>query len=188
MRIGIDIDDTIAMTYEGLIPKLMKHFHVKKVDYGKGELYSDILGITSEQFSEYTKIYCEDDILKLEVKAYCKEVLDRLKKLNHEIILITARDEKTFHKPKNVTQMWLEENQIPYDKLIVSAKNKSKVCKKENIDIFIDDNIANCIAVKQLGIIVYLMDSKTNQRKVNLNRVIHWLELEKLVKEVDHGR
>lgn len=48
MRIGIDIDDTIAKTYECLIPKLMAYFGVKELNYENGELYSYILGITTQ--------------------------------------------------------------------------------------------------------------------------------------------
>lgn len=50
-----------------------------------------------------------------------------------------ARNEKIFDEIEKINKKWLEENQIPYNKLIISADDKSKVCQKENIDIFIDD-------------------------------------------------
>ena len=49
-------------------------------------------------------------------------------------------------------------------------------------------NITNYLSVKQLGILICLMDSKVNQRKGDINRVFNWLELENLIREVDYGR
>ncbi len=48
--------------------------------------------------------------------------------------------------------MWLKKNNIYYDKLIVNVRKKGEICKQEKIDLFIDDNISNCLDVTKYGI------------------------------------
>ena len=39
-----------------------------------------------------------------------------------------------------------------YDKLIVNAREKAPVCKDEKIDLFIDDQLNNCLDIAKIGI------------------------------------
>lgn len=62
--------------------------------------------------------------------------------------------------------------------------DKAKVCKIEKIDLFIDDSIANCNKVNELGIETILFSSKSNiNDRTNLYRVDSWKDIYEKVKE-----
>lgn len=186
MKIGIDIDDTIATTFEDMTPSVLADFHLKKEDinYKSGGYYPDVLGLSSDVFHTWARENYDTIIPNIGVKRNCKEVLEYLKEQGLEIILITARSNLCFSNPEKTTKTWLYKNKIPYSKLIVSANDKKQICKEEGIHIFIDDSIETCTKVAELGINVYVMNSKLNQfSKTNLKRVSNWLEIKKLIKE-----
>lgn len=183
MRIGIDIDDTIATTFEDILPHMLEYFQLSEdeLHYEIGGYYQNILGVSDLEFFQYTKKYYDRLVPEVGVKPNCKEVLDRLKAKGHEIILITARSKDTFQNPEEVTLAWLKRHEIPYDKLMISALNKKQICKQENVQVFIDDSIRNCKEVSTLGIPVYLMDSTMNQQESSSTRVYDWLSIENLL-------
>lgn len=186
MRIGLDIDDTISKTWEVLLPSFLEHYHLKVEGLNKdASHYSEFLGIEKDEYYKFMLENFSTLVSKAEVKPNCKEVLKRLKEKGNEIILITVRDEKMFKDPEKNTEEWLKRMQIPYDKLFCGVRDKFEICKNENIDVFIDDSIENCIAVSKLGITVFLMDSVVNQRGVNFKRVFDWLEIEKSLQELE---
>ena len=61
-----------------------------------------------------------------------------------------------------------------YDKLIVGIEEKGAVCKDENIDIFIDDNLRNCASVEKENIDVWLFDNCFNRDDNHFDRVYNW--------------
>ena len=61
-----------------------------------------------------------------------------------------------------MTTDWLKKENIPYDKLIIEARDKAKVALEEKINIFLDDDITNCQNVAKLNIKTFIMDNKTN--------------------------
>lgn len=63
--------------------------------------------------------------------------------------------------------------------------DKAKVCKNEKIDLFIDDSIANCSKVKELGIETILFNSKSNiEDKNSFYRVNEWKEIYEKIKNI----
>ena len=82
----------------------------------------------------------------------------------------------------------MKDNNINYDKLICSF-DKDKVCKNENIDLFIDDSIENCNKVSKLGIETLLFTSKSNMSsETNLNRVYSWEDIYNFVSNYDKNK
>ncbi len=71
---------------------------------------------------------------------------------------------------------WLDKNNIEYDKLIVNAREKGMVCKNENIDLFIDDQLNNCLDVLKEGIKVIRISNEicSNEDIVDLN---NWIKI-----------
>jgi len=74
-------------------------------------------------------------------------VIHNLKELGHTIIIITARTDEFHDNPYRQSKEWLEKNNIEYDKLVVNARDKGMACIEEKIDLYIDDNLNNCIRV-----------------------------------------
>ena len=68
---------------------------------------------------------------------------------------------------------------IPYDKLIINASDKLKVCKEYGIDIFIEDSYDTCKELQENGIKSYLMTTKMNENidTGDIERVSCWDEI-----------
>ena len=66
-------------------------------------------------------------------------VYNLLKKKGHEFIVITARGGMVNEMKDDAIRMF-KENNIEFDKCYWAVKDKLEICKKENIDIMIDDD------------------------------------------------
>jgi len=123
-------------------------------------------------------MYYEDVVKKVQVKNGVVEVLNKLKEKNDNIYLITARYEMQNSNIEKETLEWLKNNKIPFDRLIMNARDKKSICEEYNIDVFIDDSYANCKSVSELNNKVYLMTSNTNKKidvsNDNIERLENW--------------
>ncbi len=182
MRLGIDIDDTITDTNEALI----KEAFIYNDEIGKKlidrDAYSfmEMFDWTYDEYLTFLKLAVDKVMPNLDVKPHVKEVIDHLKE-NNEIYFITAR--KMVDKPYETTKNWLDRHGIYYDKIIVQAISKGQVCKENGIDIFLDDNIANCLSVAQENIETLIFDTIYNRDDHYFKRIKDWLEFEKYVND-----
>lgn len=172
MNYGIDIDDTISDSASMYI----KYGHNYTKNILKRDTMNKLEGVTShhyleeifewnkEELKEFLEIYYEYVIKNVEVKNGVVEVLNKIKEKNDNIYLITARYEMPNSNIEKETLEWLKNNEIPFDELIMNARNKKSICEKYNIDVFIDDSYVNCKCVSELNNKVYLMTSNTNQK------------------------
>lgn len=136
-----------------------------------------------ERELEFAKKYYDKVIPNTPFKPKVAEYIDKIKALGHEIIVITARDKTLYTDEYKTTIEELKNNNIHCDKLICDF-DKAKVCKIEKIDLFIDDSIANCKKVNELGIETILFSSKGNiNDKTDLYRVDSWKNIYEKVKE-----
>ena len=71
------------------------------------------------------------------------EVIDMLKKQGHELIIITARGQ-IIEEMKPVAEERFKEKNLVFDKYYWAIEDKLEICKKENIDIMIDDYYKTC--------------------------------------------
>lgn len=179
MRIGIDIDDVITNTSETMEEYIMKHENSKKI---KEHMVEIMKGNPSEpeivQFctENYIKVFKETT-----VKQDASEVIKRLLNKQNEIYLITARGENLdfFKGSEEITIRFLEENDISYNKIIFNSTDKASLCKDNNIDLMIDDSVAHCEAIRNVGIKTILFTSSVNKNiDTTVERVDNWLELE----------
>lgn len=177
MIIGIDIDNTICSTDEIIDIKIDKY--IKEKGMSRDEFFSD---------SKYMDEFYEEKILEIIAEDPVKDdflgVLNRLR-VNNEIIIVTARNEKFvkgFQNMRRATKEWLEKNSIYYDKYFDDAykEGKVKVCKDENIDIIIDDDINNYLAFKEHGVNTLLFDDKGKYLDI-VDRVGSWKEVEEIL-------
>ena len=79
--------------------------------------------------------------------------------------------------------MWLKQKNINFDKLIVGATDKRKICLENEIDVFIDDNVEFCNSVLTTKAKVLMFDSPCNQNETELKRVYSWDEIYKEIKK-----
>lgn len=177
MKIGIDIDNTICSTDELLEKKIDDY--IKEKGMSQKEFFSDIKYMSDFYEEKLLEVVFED-----QVKDGFLDVLNKLK-INNEIIIVTARNEKlskSFQNMRKATLEWLEKNNIYYDKYYDDAykEGKVRVCKKEGIDIIIDDDINNYLAFKDSGIKTLLFDDKGKYLDI-VDRVGSWREVEDIL-------
>lgn len=165
MRIGIDIDDTMTFIKDDLLEAaclydktlgnngipVEDHYYIgKRFNWNKDE-YRYFMG-------EVRKAV----VMNAKLRPGLIEILTKLRELGHKIIIITARTNYYYKDPYNMTIDWLKKENIPYDKLILGSINKKKDCINEKIDIFLDDDINNCLKVNETGIKTFIMDNVDN--------------------------
>ena len=165
MRIGIDIDDTMTFIKDDLLEAaclydktlgnngipVEDHYYIgKRFNWNKDE-YRYFMG-------EVRK----DVVMNAKLRPGLIEILTKLRELGHKIIIITARTNYYYKDPYNMTIEWLKKENIPYDKLILGSINKKKDCINEKIDIFLDDDINNCLKVNETGIKTFIIDNVDN--------------------------
>lgn len=173
MKIGIDIDNTICSTDVVIDIKIKEY--IKEHGMSQEEFFGDNANIEKFYEEKIIEVISEDPI-----KPYFLEVLKKLKD-NNEIIIVTARNEtfvKTSQSMRKATMDWLAKNNIYYDKYFDDAykEGKVKVCKDENIDIIIDDDINNYLAFKEHGVNTLLFDDKCKYLDI-VDRVGSWEEV-----------
>lgn len=177
MKIGIDIDNTICSTDEVIDIKIKEY--IKEHGMSQEEFFGDSSNMDKFYKEKILEVIAEDP-----VKDDFLRVLNKLK-VNNEIIIVTARNEKFVkisQSMRQATKDWLEKNNIYYDKYYDDAykEGKVRVCKKEGIDIIIDDDINNYLAFKDSGIKTLLFDDKGKYLDI-VDRVGSWREVEDIL-------
>jgi len=190
MNIGIDIDDTISDTYALAVPyarefvknelnREIKEDFTGSIDH---HYIKNAFGLSNEEDTAFWDKFFLKIVTSAEPKDFAVEVISKLKESGNRIVIITARYGENAYE---ISEKWLKNNGIKYDKLIVKAKDKATVAKEENIDLFIDDSILNCESVSDVGIKSFLFSSKANQYYdiKKAQRVESWSEVYKKIKE-----
>ena len=187
MNIGIDIDDTITEVEEELenaayeyAIKLGKNIKDAGNNFedtkNNGDIYRDKFQFSYEELKYFLKDIQEEIINRAKPRVNAAKIINKLKEEGHKIVIITARDSEFHDDPYILSKNWLDKNNIEYDKLIVNAREKGKVCRNEGIDLFIDDKLGNCLDVLKEGIKVIRFSNEdcSNMNIVNLN---NWIEI-----------
>lgn len=191
MNIGIDIDNVISNFNEALKEEFLKHDkELRNTGIVNPNLYMT-KGMFDWSEDEIWGFYLEniERIAKsLEVKQGAKEYIDKLKEDGHMIVIITGRDNGDYADPWNITENWLKQKEIKYDKLIITdayrnnKHAKTEKCFENNIDIMIDDSIHNCMDCMENNITTLLMDTPYNRAEKDMIRVNNWKEIYEFIK------
>lgn len=187
MNIGIDIDDTIANTYDVLF-NYAQNYTINDIGKEIKDVNRNIIthmyctnfhNWNKEEDKEFLDKYYEKTVLKVQPKMYAVENIKRLKESGDKIYLITARFLSDKFDVEKLTKDWLEKYGIPYDKLILNSQNKVIAAKENDIDIFVDDSIKNCTEMAHVGIKTYMMDTIINKdfESEDIERVYSWPHL-----------
>ena len=176
MNIGIDIDNTITEVQDQL-NKAAYDYAIKlgknienadnPLEYIKNnrDTYRKKFQFSYEELKYFLQNIQEEITNKAKPRDNAVEVINRLKKEGHKIIIITARDSEFHDDPYLLSKNWLDKNNIKYDQIIVNAREKGMVCKDENIDLFIDDQLNNCLDVLKEGIKVIRISNELCDNK-----------------------
>lgn len=193
MVIGLDIDDTITNTLEVLfayaekfiIEDLKREIDIKRIDNMANIEYIQAMhGWNREDELKFFKKYFNTLIEETTPFYFAVQTINKLKEEGHEIVLITARFDELlddgYFDAKEVTKKWLNKHGIKYDKLIVNAQNKGEIAEENNVDVFVDDSLKNCLSVASKGIKTFIMDNRynTNINSKDVTRVYSWPHLE----------
>lgn len=175
MRIGIDIDDTICDTWEYVKPLFKQNFNLDDLELEKNN-YSRVLNCTLEEYYDFYKKNIDPIMLDIPIKKDAAKYINKLKKDGHEIYFITARGDFDMLNPYEKTKIYLEKNNIKYDKLLTNSLEKDKAVLKNKIDIFIDDSIKHCMSISKLGIPVLMFETSYN-KQTEFRKVKSWKEI-----------
>lgn len=193
MNIGIDIDNTITEIQEELnnaaykyAIKLGKNIKDAKNPWedikNNGDTYKKKFQFSYEELKYFLKNIQEEITNKAKPRVNAVEIINRLKKEGHKIIIITARDSEFHDDPYKLSKTWLDKNKIEYDKLIVNAREKGTICKNENIDLLIDDQLNNCLDVKKEGIQAIRI-TEDDKKDTDVTSLKNWKEIYDFMKE-----
>lgn len=183
MRIGIDIDGVILNTeneirYKAELYDLLE-LHKNGVVNHKGFVEAERYGWTEEELKRFRREYLMQVTKDAQLMPGAKEVLDLLKKDGHELIIITARG-ITLKESEQVALQKLKEYNLSFDKYNWAVEDKLEVCKKQNIDVMIDDRASICKSVSDNKIrTLYFRDVNREKLAENkyLKEVNNWGEI-----------
>lgn len=169
MKIGLDMDDTICSTDKTIRKYVDNYCEDKKIkpeEIWKNEaLKQDFLTKNLE------KIY-----ISAPLKKNAKSIINKLKKLGNELIIVTARSDKYISiSMEELITNYLNTNGITVDKIIINAKDKVDACKEYDIDIMLEDNLYNYNLLINAGINAILYDEINQYQEIN-NRIVDWKE------------
>ena len=185
MNIAIDIDDTLADTFDYYIPFIAEFFGADENELrAKNISYNTLPPEWQAQEHELGMAYDDQYIPDTPFKPGAAEGINALRAMGHKIFIITARCEQTYHDPVGTTEKELKNGKIVYDKLICTL-NKAAACTAEKIDVLIDDYPANCLAVAAVGVRPIVFASKAYPNPPNEFPLVHsWTEAVEQVKRL----
>jgi len=157
----------------GIVNKNAKHITKGMFDWSDDEVTTFI----SDKMDEMGA--------KLPLLKGARYYIDRLRRDNHKIYLLTHRKNIYWKDPENITKQWLKNHKISYDKLIFTkTANKSAECRKNKIDIMFDDSVSNCKHLIQAGILTYLVKTRYNKNYKNgLAMADNWKDIYQIITE-----
>lgn len=194
MIIGIDIDNTLTNVQEEL-NRAAYNYAIKlgkKIDSSvisedinnNGSFYKEKFKFSYEELKFFLKNIQEEIINKAKPRLGVIDTIKELKQKGHKIYIVTARTSEFHDDPYMLSKNWLDKNNIEYDKLIVNARQKAPVCVQENIDLFIDDQLNNCIEISNIGTNTIRI-SNDKQQYENIVTLKNWNEIYKYIAEME---
>lgn len=188
MRIGIDVD--------GVLIDFEEHFRYRAEMYDFVELnkkgvkdksifwVQDKYDWSNEEADNFMKKYCVELTEDSNIMPGVKEVLSYLEEEKHELVIISARGMEG-NILCDIAREKFEKENLKFEKYYWKIQDKLEVCKKENIDIMIDDNPKTCKKISSNGIMtlyyrnIYGEDLEEHEF---LKEVNNWGEIYRFIK------
>jgi len=137
----LDLDDTLGDLKTPMMHCLNSH-HGKKFHWG---FWSDYVNNEySMDFEDFKPLFYEHMLMeRMDVHHHAKELSEFLKHNGYTVIVITARGWRD--DARDISEQWLNNNQIQFDDLIITNMDEDKSTKiTGKVDIIVDDNVKNC--------------------------------------------
>ena len=193
MKIGIDLDgvvidsETTFRTYEEIFDiNTLKGNNLVDREEPK---FQSRYNWTENQEKEFIKKYFMKISKESNLMSGFLGVYDLLRKqTKHEFIVITARGGLVKEMKDDALRV-INENNIEFDKYYWNCQNKLDICKKEKIDIMIDDDwrIIEKLANENIRTL-YFRD--TNLKKLQENEYIkevnNWGDIYRYINKENH--
>ena len=142
MKIGIDLDG-VVIDSEATFRVYEEIFAIenlnKKIINIEEPKYQGRYDWTSEEQHEFNQKYLLKAAQESNLMPGFLAVYDRIKKFGFEIVVITARGGFVKEMKDDAIRL-LEENNIIFDKYYWNVDDKLEICRKEKIDLMIDDD------------------------------------------------
>lgn len=187
MNIMVDVDDTLTNFVEernNLIKKYLEDNHLpyKILDMNCTKS-AKVANWTLEECCKFWKEIGTTAQLNSPCQKESPEIVQTLKKMGHKIFIVTARPDR-YYEAEKYTKLWLEKNNIPFDKIITNSPDKKQAMIDLQIDLVIDDSIQTITYASELGIQSIIYSTKENENfspPERSTRVSSWSEILKLL-------
>lgn len=186
MRIGVDLDgvlNDIAEWHFACGSKFCLEQNINRGFNPKGYYMEEQFHLTGEENLEFWRQYIFDLLIAMPSRPYASEVIHRLRKDGHKIIILSARDNQYLTNQYNAmmdyyVKSWLNKYNIEYDELVINESNKRDKCLSIGLDLMIEDKASNVNAISKI-IPVMVFDAPYNQGCTGKNviRVYSWYQI-----------
>lgn len=174
MLIGIDIDDTLINTREKQLIYWGDYVTKNPREGYSKELPSTINYFDDKYINVFWDTYREHLAFEPSFKDNVSTTLHKLKNKGFNFCIVTARREENCPNIQGKIKEWFKENDIPIEIIYTDVDNKGKFCKKNNIDIFIDDDIKNITNANEYNIKTIMFNNNPNYEGLQTD---NWLDL-----------
>ena len=95
---------------------------------------------------------------------------------------LTDRNTEQGQQMREIVVKWLDEQKIYYDKIIFSPEDKLEDCKKNNIDVMIEDKVENINNVSTaIPVICFHAGYNKECKGQNIYRAYNWYDIYNLI-------
>ena len=200
MNIGVDVDGVLVELESFQIEHGAKYFK-KKYGYDiVNPAGFDVVAIFHCSEKERNRFWMRNFWKQIIFRPSREDAASILKKLHgdgHKIYVITGRALVTRRDfwgwfSRTLLKNWLKRRCIPYDEILYCSENNSagdKVayCEKYSIDIMVEDNAENIIAMSEFTEVI-CFDAVYNRDCAgeNIRRAFDWNEIHMLIEASQH--
>jgi uncharacterized HAD superfamily protein len=155
-----------------------------------GVKVQDRMNWTPDEFEVYMNTYMYETMKKAPLLPCAKEVISKLKKMGHNLVVITARGTCDSGIAIDLAKEMLEKNNIEIDKACYRSNDKLVDCTRENIDYMIDDSYSNVDHLSKNGVkCLYFRDyGSQDLDRDNVTHVRNWGEILRFFVELEKNK
>ena len=189
MNILVDVDDTLTNFVKERNRLIKKYIDDKNLSYKILDINctksAKVADWPIEECCKFWKDVGTIAQLNCPSQEDCQAVLSKLKQKGHKIIIVSARPD-IYYPAEKYTKLWLEKNNIPFDKIIIGKQDKKQSMIDNDIKLVIDDSIQTITYATELNLNSFIFSTEENK---NYNpfgkclRVSSWKEIEKILIE-----